>query len=92
MTTSIATAFIAGAIVMGTLAVGLFFVRFWKVTRDRLFLLFGVAFFVEGLNRAAIAFSARPNEAHLSFYVVRLLSFALILVAIIGKNFSRRGP
>lgn len=51
-----------GAIAMASLAIGLFFLRFWHETRDRFFLLFALSFFVEGLNRLALALSERPNE------------------------------
>ena len=35
---------VSGAIMMGYLVAGLFFLRFWQETRDRLFLIFAVAF------------------------------------------------
>lgn len=36
--------FLRGAVAACCLLAGLFFLRFWKLTRDRLFLLFSVAF------------------------------------------------
>ena len=35
---------VTGAIVMGYAVAGLFFIRFWRQTRDRLFLIFAVSF------------------------------------------------
>lgn len=82
-----------GAIAMGSVVAGLFFLRFWRDTRDRFFLFFCVSFFVEGVNRAALALSSDPNEGRPFFYFVRFLSFVLILLAIVDKNLTkgRRG-
>lgn len=75
-----------GAIAMASLTIALFFLRFWKDTGDRLFLLFALSFGLEGLNRVALALSDQPSEGQPLFYVVRLVSFILILVAIWDKN------
>jgi uncharacterized membrane protein HdeD (DUF308 family) len=78
-----------GAIAMGSVVAGLFFLRFWRDTGDRLFLFFAISFLVEGVNRAALGLSADPNEGRPFFYFVRFLSFLLILVAIIQKNLGK---
>ncbi len=75
-----------GAIAMANLIIGLFFLRFWKKTRDRFFLFFAVTFGLEGLNRALLGLIQSSNENEPVFYLVRLLSFVLILIAIIDKN------
>ena len=74
---------------MASWVAGLFFLRFWRDTRDRLFLYFAISFLVEGVNRAALGMSADPNEGRPFFYFVRLLSFLLILIAIVQKNLSK---
>jgi uncharacterized membrane protein HdeD (DUF308 family) len=79
-----------GAIAMASLVAGLFFLRFWKDTRDRFFLFFSVSFFVEGVNRFALAMTSDPNEGRPFFYFVRFLSFLLILIAIVDKNLSSK--
>jgi uncharacterized membrane protein HdeD (DUF308 family) len=77
---------------MATLVAALFFLRFWKLTRDRFFLFFAVAFFVEGLNRVAQGIVIDPNEEQPLFYLIRMLSFVLIIIAIVDKNrASKRG-
>jgi uncharacterized membrane protein HdeD (DUF308 family) len=81
-----------GAIAMASLTVGLFFLRFWKDTGDRLFLFFAMSFLLEGLNRAALGLSRNPNEDQPFFYFVRFLSFVLILIAIVNKNRKKSGP
>lgn len=78
-----------GAIAMASLVAGLFFLRFWRDTGDRLFLYFAVSFLVEGVNRAALGLSNDPNEARPFFYFVRFLSFLLILLAIVQKNLNK---
>jgi uncharacterized membrane protein HdeD (DUF308 family) len=79
-----------GAIAMGFLVSGLFFLRFWRQGRDRFFLLFALALLVEGANRFTLGLTPRPSEGAAGIYLVRLLSFLLILVAIIDKNRSAR--
>ncbi|MGH7854083.1 MAG: DUF5985 family protein [Candidatus Binatia bacterium] len=78
-----------GAIGMASLVAGLFFLRFWRDTGDRLFLYFAISFLVEGANRAALGMSGDPNEGRPFFYFVRFLSFLLILIAIVQKNLSK---
>ena len=78
--------FLSGAIVAGYLVAGLFFLRFWKKTRDRLFAAFAFAFWLLGLNQALLAFSNVPAEERSWLYLLRLAAFVLILVAIWHKN------
>jgi len=78
--------FLLGVIVTASLTAAAFFLKFWKQTRDKLFLGFGAAFAIEGINRLAFLFLETPNEGHPVIYMVRLFSYLLILVAIINKN------
>ncbi len=71
---------------MATFTIGLFFLRFWKKTRDHFFLFFAVAFGLEGLNRTLLGLIQSSSENEPIFYLVRLLSFILILIAIVDKN------
>jgi hypothetical protein len=80
---------ISGAIVMGYGVAGLFFLRFWRQTRDRLFLAFAVAFWILGLQRLGLALTRSVVEDQSSLYLVRLIAFMLILIAIVDKNRSR---
>jgi hypothetical protein len=82
-----------GAIAMACLVAGMFFLRFWQQTRDRFFAFFAASFLVEAANRAALAVSPQPNDGTPVFYSIRLLSFLMILLAIVDKNRSAaRGP
>jgi hypothetical protein len=78
--------FLLGVIVIASLAASLFFLKFWKRTRDSLFLAFGAAFLIEGINRLGFLLVEKPNEGSPAIYIVRLLAFLLILAAIIRKN------
>jgi hypothetical protein len=78
--------FLLGVVVMGSLVAALFFLKFWRRTRDPLFLAFAAAFFVEGVNRVGFLFLAVPNEGSSSIYLVRLLAFLLILGGILYKS------
>ena len=76
--------FLGGIVVLCGVA-GLFFLRFWRRTRDRLFLIFAVAFWTLGANWLALAF-IRADEVRTWLYAVRLAAFVLILIGIIDKN------
>ena len=78
--------FLLGVIVTASLAAGLYFLKFWRRTRDPLFLAFGAAFLIEGINRIGFLLVEKPNEGSPAIYIVRLLAFLLILAAIIRKN------
>jgi hypothetical protein len=82
-------AFLLGVIATSSVTAGVFFLKFWKQTRDSLFLAFGLAFVVEGLNRCAVLFLAKGNEGNPYIYGVRLFAFLLILGAILHKNYGR---
>jgi len=81
--------FLLGVIVTCSFVAAGFFARFWLVTRDLLFLAFAVAFALEGLNRIAFLFLEKPNIGDEFLYVVRLLSYLIILAAIANKNRTR---
>lgn len=81
--------FIRGAIAMGFAVAGLFFLRFWKETRDRLFGFFALAFFVLSINRAVITFAGLNSDVPYTLYVIRLIAFLIILYAIVDKNMRR---
>ncbi len=81
--------FLQGALAMGALTAGLFFFRSWRQTRDRLFALFAAAFWVFSVNWLTLALAKPEEEARPYFFLVRLLGFGLILIAIVDKNRTR---
>jgi hypothetical protein len=78
--------FLMGAIAMASMVAALFFLRFWRDTGDRLFLIFAASFLLLALTRVGLALSQVRQEGHTHWYWVRLLAFILILVAILDKN------
>jgi len=86
METSPLSILLLGAIAMASFVAGMFFLRFWRQTGDRFFLLFAVSFFLEGVNRVALALSEHPSDGAPVFYGVRLVAFLLILITIADKN------
>ena len=68
---------------------GLFFLRFWTLSRDRLFLYFCIAFWLLALNWLGLAVIHWVPETRHQVFVVRLLAFVLIIVGVVEKN--RRG-
>jgi hypothetical protein len=75
-----------GAIAMASMVTALFFLRFWRSTRDRFFLFFALSFFLEGCNRILMATINLPDEDAPGFYLIRLVAYAFILIAILDKN------
>jgi hypothetical protein len=81
---------VSGAIVMGYFVAGLFFLRYWRDTRDRLFLVFAMAFWMLGLQRILINLVDVGAEDQAAFYLLRLAAFLLIIYAVVDKNRIRR--
>ena len=79
---------LAGAIAMGSFVIALFFLRFWRTTRDRFFLYFALSFLIEGMHRIYASNEALGDDSP-HHYLVRLVSYLLILWAIYEKNFPR---
>jgi hypothetical protein len=82
--------FAAGAISVGYLVGALFFLKFWRRTRDGLFASFAAAFVLLAANQAAPVLLGIPDEALGGVYLLRLAAFLLIIAAILRKNLSRR--
>jgi predicted permease len=80
--------FMSGAVFFGFLIAGIFFLRFWKRTRDRLFLAFALAFWLMAANQFGYSVMDMENENSGYLYLLRVIGYGLILAAIIGKNIA----
>jgi peptidoglycan/LPS O-acetylase OafA/YrhL len=80
--------YLSGAVTLGYLVAALFFARFWKRTRDRLFVAFAIAFVLLALNQALAQWLGAADERVGYTYLLRVLGFVLILAAVIDKNLS----
>jgi hypothetical protein len=78
--------FLMGATAMASWTAMLFFLRFWRESRDRLFAMFSAAFLLLGLTRIGLALAHDPSEGETYLYWLRLAAYLLILVAIVDKN------
>ena len=81
---------LSGALAAGALTGALFFVRFWRQTKDRLFAFFAVAFGLLALNAVTLGLTDPAGEFRVALYGIRLVAFLVILYAIYDKNRSRR--
>jgi len=78
--------FISGMLASGYAAAALFFLRFWRQTGDRLFAYFAAAFGLLLVQRVVLAVVAGWVGDVWWYYLIRLLAFLLIVVAILEKN------
>lgn len=77
---------ISGALFAGYAVAALFFLRFWASSRDRLFAMFSAAFAILAVQRLAIALTRTTFEDQSAMYLLRLIAFIIIIVAIVDKN------
>ena len=80
--------FLLGFIAACSLVAGLYFLRFYRSTRDPLFLAFLVFFVVQGSTNAATLELSQPNLGTPVIFLVRMLSVLLVLAAILWKNLA----
>jgi hypothetical protein len=80
--------FLKGVLVMSAATVGLFFLRFWRRTQDRLFLAFAGAFWLLALNWLLLVI-IRTDEKQPALYAIRIVAFALIIAGVWSKNGPR---
>jgi hypothetical protein len=79
-----------GAVIMGDVIAGLFFVRFWKMTGDRFFLFFAASFITIAISRV-VADEGIPPFGYEPFgYMLRILSYLCIIAGILYKNAGAR--
>ncbi len=80
--------FMWGVLAMSSAIAALFFLRFWRETRERLFAYFALAFAGLMANWIGLAVIDHPtDEAQQEYaYVVRLVAFVILIIGIIDKN------
>lgn len=91
------TEFLFGITFAVFMASGVFFFKFWKASRDRFYLYFCIACWLLACERVAILFSdsvhstgTPTTETVVWVYLIRLIAFLFILVAIINKNRAKK--
>jgi hypothetical protein len=82
--------FLSGMLAAGYLVIAGFFFRFWRQTRDRLFLFFAAAFGLLVIQRAMVVPEFALVEDKTWAYGLRLVAFVLIVYGIVMKNREQR--
>lgn len=80
------TGMMMGATAAFYLIIGLFFIRFWRSTHDRFFMFFALCFLIEAANRIMLGLFFDFREASPIYYIIRLLAYSFIIIAILDKN------
>ena len=81
--------FVVGIIFTTSLTASLFFLKFWRRTRDVLFLAFSIAFLLEAGNRVSLLFNNTPNESSPWYYATRMFAFLLIVASVLKNNYCK---
>ena len=87
---SMLSTFLGGANTFGLLLISLFFMKFWRRTRDPFFRAFAVAFLIIGIGRIVEAAMRFTHASTPEVYLFRLAAFALIILAIVQKNLASK--
>lgn len=78
--------FLIGLYVAFSLVAIVFFIRFWRDTRDKLFLQLAMAFTILAAERTTLLVISVPREASSFIYVLRLVAFSIVIWALVDKN------
>ncbi len=78
--------FLGGAIVMGFAIAALLFLKFWRRTREELFLAFSGSFLLLAVTQALLTLGQFYTEERSWLYLLRLAAFLLILFAMWRQN------
>jgi hypothetical protein len=82
--------FFYGVLATGYLVAGVFFLRFWTKTRERLLLIFACAFWLLATSQTLLGLLNLDREEQSWIYLIRLMAFSLIIVGIISVNVRRK--
>ena len=85
MTASLSSV-LAGAAAMAAFVATLFFLKYWQRTRDNFFLFFALAFGIDSVSRFVLGVASISDETEPLYYLPRVVSFGLIIAAIVLKN------
>lgn len=83
---SLVEAYLYGLLTTASLTAALFFLRFWRQSREGLFCIFAAAFALLAANNGLAAFLG--GDEYPAIYLLRLAAFVLIICAILRKNLA----
>lgn len=78
--------FIRGATMMAEAGVSLFFLKYWKETKDRLFFYFALSFCIMAISQLIVCIAKDSGEYAPIGYGIRASAFVLLLLGIFEKN------
>ncbi len=84
-------AFLQAVAATGAWISAMFFLRYWRESRDVLFALFAVAFVLLGVSWALLSVFNPVADASPYIYGLRLVAILLIIAAIVHKNRATAG-
>lgn len=79
--------FLSGMVTAGYLVAALFFFRFWKRTKEPLFVTFSISFVLFAVGQFCALWFEGPHDDVAWIFLLRLAGFVLLLVGIVRKNF-----
>jgi uncharacterized protein (TIGR04206 family) len=79
-------AWLNGAAAMACLAVGTFFLRFYRESGDRLFAFLAIGFWIFAVNYSVLALLPLADERRTYAFVLRLIGFVAILLGVLAKD------
>jgi hypothetical protein len=81
--------FLGGAVAMAAAVCALHFFKAYRQTRERLFKLFALAFFLFVIERIALQATGTTGDKMPVIYCLRLLSFLAIAAGVVEKNLQK---
>jgi hypothetical protein len=81
--------FISGVLSAFSATIALFFLRFYRESKDRLFAFFSAAFGLLALDWLAMCLVSPPHESQHYVFLFRFLAFVLIAAGVVDKNRAR---
>jgi hypothetical protein len=84
--------FLSGMVTAGNLVAALFFFRFWRRTKEQLFVNFSISFVLFAVSQFGSIWYEGPHDDNTWIFLLRLAGFVLLLVAIVRKNFTPTVP
>lgn len=78
--------FVHGMLTLACFAIGLKFLKFWRLSGDRFFIWFTAAFWTFAIGWTLRAFVPSMGEHGHFVFLPRLLAFLMIIAAIVDKN------
>jgi Family of unknown function (DUF5985) len=77
-----------GMVTMGFIVAGFHFLRFWRRTKDQLFVVFAFAFWLLAIHEVLLGFAGGSNPEQSWIFLPSLGAFGLLILAILVKNFG----